>query len=168
VSDRKLLSAAYDRSAGSYDERFRALQAPKYLAAMPWLSQARGPCLDAGGGTGLLLEYLKSDLPWIVLDLSLGMLRQARGRTLLLAQADLARLPFARGTFGTVAAFTSVLDERPRALNELTRVLAPGGQLLVSFLAAEAPLSLADPLGLRHIAGPIPAGQDALFVLRKE
>jgi ubiquinone/menaquinone biosynthesis C-methylase UbiE len=166
VPDRKLLAAAYDRSAPTYDERFRGLQQPKYLAARPWLAQASGPCLDAGGGTALLAELLP-DKPWIVLDLSLGMLQQAAQRTPRLVQGDLARLPFRDGTFSLVAAFTAILDERPRALRELSRVLQSKGLLVVSFLAAEPTLTLAEIQQLRHIAGPIAAGQDAVYVLEK-
>lgn len=162
MPDRKSLAAAYDRSAPTYDERFRALQRPKYEAALPWLSQARGLCLDAGGGTGLLAELLPQPR-WLILDLSLQMLLFAK--TSLRVQGDLARLPFRSAAFETVAAFTSLLDERQRALDELARVLQPKGTLIVSVLAKE---KLAEFPPLRHIAGPIPAGQDLVYAFGKE
>ena len=169
--DRRLLAKAYDRSAEGYDERFRALQRVKFRAAAPLLR--KGPlCVDAGGGTGLLLEWARDERPqlletarWLVLDLSLGMLRIARTRTPLVAAADLARLPL-RAEADLICAFTSVLDEAPRALGGLGRAVRAGGQLVVSFLAAEAPARF--PEGLRLEAGPIPAGQDVVFALRKE
>ncbi|MGZ6141832.1 MAG: class I SAM-dependent methyltransferase [Myxococcales bacterium] len=167
--DRRLLAKAYDRSAEGYDERFRALQRVKFRAAAPLLEP--GPlCVDAGGGTGLLLEWARDERPqllqgarWLVVDLSLGMLRLARGRTPLVVAADLARLPVREADL--VCAFTSVLAEVPRALGELERALRPGGQLVVSFLAAEAPARFPDRLRLE--AGPLPAGQDVVFSLRK-
>jgi ubiquinone/menaquinone biosynthesis C-methylase UbiE len=153
MADRKSLAAAYDRSAPTYDERFRALQRPKYEAALPWLSDASGLCLDAGGGTGLLAEVLPRPR-WLILDLSPGMLRLAPSP--LKVQGDLARLPFRANAFAAVAAFTSLLDERERALGELSRVLRPEGKLVVSVLAKE---KLASFTRLRHIAGPIPRGR---------
>jgi SAM-dependent methyltransferase len=69
-----------------------------------------------------------------------------------------------------VCAFTSVLDAPDRALRELGRTLMPGGQLAVSFLDGEAPATslVLQWAGLRLEAGPLPAGQDRLFVLRKD
>ena len=174
--DRRLLAAAYDRSAEGYDARFRELQRVKFRAAAPLLVRpAPGAlCVDAGGGTGLLAEWMRDEAPqlasarWLVLDVSLGMLRVARGRTPLAAVADLAHLPL-RGA-QLICAFTSVLAEIPAALRELGRALAPGGQLAVSFLTAEAPPGpdVASGAGLRLQTGPVPAGQDRLFILRKD
>ena len=167
--DRRLLAAAYDRSAEGYDERFRALQRVKFRAAAPFLQP--GPlCVDAGGGTGLLLEWAREEKPelvearWLVIDLSLGMLKLARGRTPLVAAADLARIPVREADL--ICAFTSILDETPRALDELARALKPGGRLIASFLAAEAPSKF--PRNLKHETAPLPAGQDVVFALRKE
>ena len=101
---------------------------------------------------------------WLVIDLSLGMLGIARTRTPLVAAADLARMPVREADL--ICAFTSVLEDVPRALGELGRILKSGGQLIVTFLAAEAPARF--PSGLRLEADPLPAGQDVVFVLRKD
>ncbi len=174
--DRRLLQAAYDRSAEGYDERFRALQREKFRAAAPLLALpgAGTLCVDAGGGTGLLLEWARDERPqllrarWVVVDASLGMLRRARARTPLVVAADLARLPF--GAAGLVCAFTSILDAPAHALHELGRAVRAGGQLVASFLVKEAPggAAVARWSGMRLEAGPVPAGQDVLFVLRKD
>jgi ubiquinone/menaquinone biosynthesis C-methylase UbiE len=167
--DRRLLAKAYDRSAEGYDSRFRELQRVKFRAAAPFLRP--GPlCVDAGGGTGLLLEWARDERPellrarWLVIDLSLGMLRIARTRTPLVAAADLARLPLREADL--ICAFTSILDDATRALGETARILKSGGQLIASFLEAEAPSRF--PPGLRLEAGPLPAGQDVVFALRKD
>lgn len=166
--DRRLLAKAYDRSAEGYDERFRSLQRVKYRAALDRLRP--GPvCIDAGGGTGLLLEFLRDERPqllqhrWVVADLSLGMLRLARQRTPLVAAADLRSLPFSNADL--ICAFTSVLDDAPRALASMGAILKRGGQLIASFLKAEAPARVPPPLDLE--APPIEAGQDVVFVMRK-
>jgi ubiquinone/menaquinone biosynthesis C-methylase UbiE len=174
--DPRLLAAAYDRSAEGYDARFRALQCEKFRAAAPLLAPvAPGAlCVDAGGGTGLFVEWARVERAsfaagrWLVLDLSLGMLRIARSRTPLVAAADLCALPLRQAAL--VCAFTSVLRAVPAALRELGRAVQPGGQLAVSFLAAEAPEGeeVARWCGLRLEQGPAPAGQDGLFVLRKD
>src|SRR5437867_2917645 len=133
LMDRRLLSGAYDRSAEGYDERFRELQRVKFRAARELLVPvaAGALCLDAGGGTALLCEWLREERPdlaaarWLVVDLSLGMLRIARTRTSLAAAADLARPPLRAGSCALVAAFTSVLDDVHRALGALGALLAP-------------------------------------------
>lgn len=173
--DRHLLAAAYDRSAAGYDARFRELQRVKFRAAARFLRplSAGALALDAGGGTGLFLEWAREETPqlaaarWLIVDLSLGMLRIARARTPLVAAADLARLPLREADL--VCAFTSLLDQVPALLRELGRALKPGGQLAASFLAAEAPEagSIARASGLALEAGPLPAGQDHVFVLER-
>jgi SAM-dependent methyltransferase len=169
--DSRLLAAAYDRSAGGYDQRFRELQRPKFRAVAPWLvAPAGSPCVDAGGGTALLLEWASEEQPqllrgrWLVLDLSIGMLRIARSRSPLLVAADLARPPLRPASCALVCAFTSVLDEAPRALRELAALVAPGGHLAVSFLKAEAPRELPT----LRLVKDVEAGQDRIFVLRKD
>jgi SAM-dependent methyltransferase len=164
--DRRLLARAYDRSAEGYDARFRDLQRVKFRAAAAFLRP--GPlCVDAGGGTGLLLEWARDEMPglletrWLVVDLSPGMLRVARRRSPLVVAADLARLPLRSADL--VCAFTSILDDVPRALAGLAGVLKPGGRLVASFLAAEEPAHF--PL---RVEARLPAGQDLVFALRKD
>ena len=165
--DRRLLAAAYDRSAPGYDERFRDLQRPKFRAAAPWLRPPAGSlCVDAGGGTALLCEWAQAEQPqllrsrWLLFDISLGMLREARKRTPLCALADIARPPLKRDSCALVCAFTSVLAQQEHVLCALREITAPGGTLVVSFLKDEAPRLQA--------AAQIEAGQDVVYVLRKE
>ncbi len=184
--DLRTLARAYDRSAAGYDERFREFQRPKYQTAArllvglpPRTGDAEGMvsrgggepalfpgrrCLDAGGGTGLFAEFAPG-LRVVVLDASIEMLRVARARGLACVLGDLAAPPFPRRSFPLVVSFTAVLGDVPRALRALGDLVAPGGQLVVSFLADEAPTpeAVARDAGLTLRAGPVPAGQDHLF-----
>jgi SAM-dependent methyltransferase len=175
LPDRKVLAAAYDRTADTYDARFRELQTPKYLAALPFLPAVPegALCLDAGGGTGLFLEFLHeqnhplAQANWLLLDLSLGMLRKARGRPGMTVAADLSHPPLRPSCVTVVVAFTSLLENVGRTVREMQLLLVPGGSLVASILAPEAKAALAEVVSMRHMAGPVPAGQDRLFVFRK-
>jgi ubiquinone/menaquinone biosynthesis C-methylase UbiE len=176
VPDRKLLAKAYDRSAETYDERFRALQEVKYRAALPFLPRLPpgALCLDAGGGTGLFPLFLQEQnhplarQRWLIFDLSVGMLRKACTRASLVAAVDLARPPLRPNSCSLVVAFTSLLEEVELTVSEMQALLVPGGTFVASFLAPEAKTGLAPCGGLRLIAGPMPAGQDLLFAFRKD
>ncbi|MCX5821128.1 MAG: methyltransferase domain-containing protein [Deltaproteobacteria bacterium] len=122
--------------------------------------------LDAGSGTGIFTrEFLARGAKVVGLDISLAMLvyaaeqaalRQAPGdqcpmpvragekastRPLLGVTADMARLPFADGSFDktvSVAALEFVADEK-RAVAELFRVTRPGGVVVVATLNSLSP-----------------------------
>lgn len=97
--------------------------------------------LDVGSGAGQiakhLLRYADHDASVTCFDLSLEMLRRARGRLKSSVPrhvvADVSRLPFADGSFDTVTCgyvLEHLPDPRP-GLNELSRVLVPGGRMLL-------------------------------------
>jgi ubiquinone/menaquinone biosynthesis C-methylase UbiE len=107
--------------------------------------------LDVGTGPGYLLGYLarvRPDLRLWGLDASTDMIRRGRGRQAVLAPpaglgwvvADACLLPFAAGVFGqVVATFSLHIWPCPVAgLQELLRVLAPGGQAWAYELRREA------------------------------
>jgi ubiquinone/menaquinone biosynthesis C-methylase UbiE len=103
------------------------------------LAGANGRVLEIGGGTGANLLFYGPAVESLTLtEPETPMLRrlehkvraQAPAATVLRAPAE--DLPFEDGTFD-VAVSTLVLcgvDDQPRALRELRRVLRPGGQLL--------------------------------------
>jgi len=99
------------------------------------------------------------------------MARRAHARGVWVVQGDLARLPFARGSFDLVLAFTAFgilpAQDGP-ALREVRRVLVPGGTLLVSVLArGDAETFRAALRTARFRVGdPVPAGQDVGFRAR--
>jgi ubiquinone/menaquinone biosynthesis C-methylase UbiE len=145
------LRRSYDRSAEGYDARFGELQRAKYRAMLeadgrgPASDLSPGPWLDLGCGTGLLAEYLREQAlapaSLVGVDFSRGMLARARARGLAALQAELTALPFRDAAFRVVFAFTTLRiidagDAEARALAETARVLAPGGHLLTTVLAA--------------------------------
>lgn len=97
--------------------------------------------LDVGSGAGQivrhLLKYADPDANISGLDISLEMLRRARGRLngdrVRFLSADISRLPFPSNTFDCVTC-GYVLEHLPEArpgLAELARVLSPGGRMLL-------------------------------------
>lgn len=110
----------------------------RLLAPFQRLLEKAGACLEVGTGTGTLIPLLREIVPAVRLvsvDLAHGMLRRARGRfpEAWLVQADAHRLPFPSGVFGQALCHNVFphFRDKPAALAELARVLAPGGLLLI-------------------------------------
>lgn len=94
-----------------------------------------GGFLDAGGGTGRVSVHLQDMVGKLVIsDASLRMLAQARRKNgLYLSQAHAERLPFPDRCFErilVVDALHHFIDQRS-ALQELVRVLMPGGRIVI-------------------------------------
>ena len=116
----RIFAAMYDRMLASTERD--GLTA--HRAAL--LAQASGDVLEIGGGTGANLRHYGD----AVSSLTITEPEQAAQARLLRAPAE--DLPFADDSFDT-AVSTLVLctvDDQPRALRELRRVLRPGGRLL--------------------------------------
>lgn len=95
---------------------------------------AEGPLLDVGGGTGRVAQTLAACVGQvIVLDESLGMLRQAWDKSLPVARAQAERLPFPDDAIPHILMVDAFhhLGNQARAAAELMRVLAPGGRLVI-------------------------------------
>lgn len=91
--------------------------------------------LDVGGGTGRVSQHFRDDVASIcILDVSVGMLREALAKGGLCAGSGVAeRLPFRDGAFERIIAIDSFhhFRDHRHAAEELLRVLAPGGRLVV-------------------------------------
>jgi len=93
-----------------------------------------GSLLDAGGGTGRVAEALRPHVGQVVVaDVSLGMLTQARQKTLSVASTATERLPFPDGTFDRVLMVDALhhVISQAETVHELYRVLRPGGRLVI-------------------------------------
>ena len=132
-------AAYYDAFSRHYDRRRRVgyhaliddLEAELVARFAP-----AGRVLEAGCGTGQILERLgRAGVRAVGVDLSSGMLQQARARARELVRGDLTALPFGDGRFDAVCCF-KVLAHVPdigRAMAELGRLVRPGGFLIVEF-----------------------------------
>ena len=118
--------------------------APIYDRAIPfkglneWLIHldptSDGKMLDIGGGTGRVASVLQSHLSEVVvLDISSGMLVQARKKGLSALQGYSEALCFADNSFERIImvdAFHHIVDGR-KTLAEMWRVLKPGGKIVI-------------------------------------
>lgn len=138
---------AYDTVAEDYAACFpdTRAEAPLDMAMVDAFAdavadEAGGPVLDAGCGPGRMSRYL-ADRGCEVegVDLSPGMVAAARRARpdLRYAVASLAALPYPPDRFAGVLLWYSTIHTPPSAvpllLAEATRVLRPGGHLLVGF-----------------------------------
>jgi demethylmenaquinone methyltransferase/2-methoxy-6-polyprenyl-1,4-benzoquinol methylase len=121
-----LLAPLYDRVISSPDpERL------KHLLRLP----TSGRLLDAGGGTGRASCALRPLVGKLVIsDPSGPMLQQAAARGALEAiQGSSERLPFEDESFDRIMVVDALhhFHNQQTAINELLRVLKPGGRLLI-------------------------------------
>jgi ubiquinone/menaquinone biosynthesis C-methylase UbiE len=130
----RMFSALYDRAFEASEEAGLREMRSQLLA------QARGRVLELGSGTGLNLElYPREGLDRLVLtEPDPHMFKQLRKRAeencpgADLIEAGAEKLPFDDNSFDTVVV-TLVLctvPDQQAALREISRVLAPRGQLL--------------------------------------
>ncbi|MQA09954.1 MAG: methyltransferase domain-containing protein [Pseudonocardiaceae bacterium] len=127
-------SKTYDKQMGFFDRRL-------FGDTREWICrQARGDVLEVAIGTGLNLDWYPDDIRLTGVDLSPGMLDQARHRAdateraVTLSVGDAQRLEFPDSSFDTVVATFSlcaVPDDR-LVVTEMARVLRPGGLLLLA------------------------------------
>lgn len=106
--------------------------------------------LEAGCGTGLLLKEIARVAKRAVgLDLSPGMAQKAQARGLPVVLGSITALPFASESFDVALSFKVLahLEEIDLALSELTRVVRPGGHLILEFYNAQSLRYLAKRLG---------------------
>jgi dolichol-phosphate mannosyltransferase len=95
------------------------------------LMNAEGPVLDVGCGSSRIIEALPPGS--VALDILVRKLRYARKFTNSLVQGSGFNLPFKDGAFPCVVC-SQVIEHVPKTspiLDELCRVLAPGGRLVL-------------------------------------
>ena len=120
-----LIASIYDRLIGPPDTE--RLQQLLKLPTQGWL-------LDGGGGTGRVSAHLNGLAAHIVVsDLSHRMLKKAREKKVRPVQAHVEHLPFADECFDRVLVVDALhhfCDQR-EAIEDLLRVLKPGGRLVI-------------------------------------
>jgi demethylmenaquinone methyltransferase/2-methoxy-6-polyprenyl-1,4-benzoquinol methylase len=93
-----------------------------------------GALLDAGGGTGRVAQRLRPLVGALVIaDESTGMLQQAQEKGLRGIASVSEQLPFGNGSFERVLVVDALhhFAQQQLAIQELARVLAPGGLLVI-------------------------------------
>lgn len=151
-------SVNYDKEMGYWDQRL-------FGDSRSWAcSQARGDVLEVAVGTGLNLQHYPQDVRLTGVDLSERMLAIAHqraadlGRPTRLLHGDAHALPLADATFDTVVCTFGLcaIPDTDAALSEMTRVLRPGGRLiLVDHVAAESRLIRAGQWLLERVTVPL-------------
>jgi ubiquinone/menaquinone biosynthesis C-methylase UbiE len=99
-----------------------------------FLRDAGGPLLDVGCGAGAYTRMLRDAHPGttvVAADLSAGMATAAGSPAVV---SDATALPFRDAAFGGVIALHMLyhVPEPPAAIEEMRRVLRPGGTLVIS------------------------------------
>ncbi|MFF5217315.1 class I SAM-dependent methyltransferase [Micromonospora sp. NPDC000442] len=150
----------WDRSAPSYDKQIAFFERVQFAGGREWLgARARGRVLEVAIGTGRNLPYYPQDATVVGVDLSPAMLDIARrraadlGRAVDLREGDAEELPFAPASFDTVVCALSLcsIPHPARAIDDMKRVLVPGGRLLL----------------LDHIGSTWPAVRAAQWLLER-
>ncbi|MCS7311313.1 MAG: methyltransferase domain-containing protein [Acidobacteria bacterium] len=126
-----ILSGDYDDRA--YDSRipFQRYWQRKRFRYVKELIEGQGAVLDVGCGSSRIIGALPPGS--VALDIQMRKLRHARKFSKPLVQGSILGLPFADGTFPCVLC-SEVIEHVPKVpvvIDELCRVLAPGGRLVL-------------------------------------
>ena len=143
------VESAYARWAPVYDLVFTACMRPGRKAGAAAINALGGKVLDVGVGTGLELPMFATDVSITGIDLSEPMLEIARKRVAAagltnveeLRAMDAMALEYPDGAFDAVVApyVLTVVPDPHRTLDEMARVVKPGGEIvLVNHIGAES------------------------------
>jgi len=136
---------SYDRVAVEWADRFKDEMDDKPFDRDCLDRLARevgdlGPICDLGCGPGQIARYLnRQGIKALGVDLSPKMVAEAQrlNPEIHFHQGDMLALPDADDSWGGIAAFYSILhiprEHVVEALQEMKRVLKPGGMLLITF-----------------------------------
>lgn len=130
----------YDQVAPRYDRGIRLTEWALFKDGRRWAAaQTRGETLEIGIGTGRNLPYYPAEVRLTGIDVSPAMLELAReraqqlNRSVELRVGDAQALDFPDASFDTVVSTLSLctIPDPAQAVREATRVLRPGGRLIL-------------------------------------
>jgi SAM-dependent methyltransferase len=125
----------FDAHPGEYDRWYEDHPATymEELRLIGRIAGVRGADLEIGVGTGRFAVPLGIRLG---IDPSLPMLRMARARGVEAVRGVAEALPFKDASMGSVLVMTSLcyFDDPRLAFREISRILAPGGRIVIGFL----------------------------------
>ena len=146
------LEASYDRVAEQYaDEFFRELETKPFdrelLDAFAESVRGRGEVCEIGCGPGHIARYLRDrGATMSGIDLSREMVKSAQrlNPDISFQQGNMLALNLPNSSLAAIVSFYAIIhierDKVTRALQEMNRVLQPGGSLLISFHGGEGVL----------------------------
>ncbi|NPA93264.1 MAG: methyltransferase domain-containing protein [Chloroflexi bacterium] len=138
----------FDLIAPWYERLIHPQDPTRLLEALQLTPESR--VLDAGGGTGRVAQFLQPAQQLVVADLSVGMLRYAKEKPGVQAVAALTeQLPFPPATFDRIVMVDALhhVFQQEKSVQELWRVLAPGGRLIIEEPDFNLPIIKALALG---------------------
>jgi phosphatidylethanolamine/phosphatidyl-N-methylethanolamine N-methyltransferase len=152
--DLKEQERVYETWAKFYDYLYSWLLAASHRRVADAASAAGRTILEIGAGTGLVLRYYGAQTEVIASDLSVPMLRKAQEKVRKLGLAhvkgvtamDACNLGFPDASFDVVAVpfVITLVPDPEKALDEIARVLKPGGEIaIISRFGAEDGLQAA-------------------------
>ena len=130
----------WDKTAPSYDRQIVFVEKVWFGGGREWVcSRATGDVLEVAVGTGRNLPFYPQGVRITGIDLSPAMLEFARRRATelgidaKLVEGDAETLPFEDERFDTVVCALSLcsIPDSAKAVAEMSRVLKPGGRLLL-------------------------------------
>ena len=131
----------WDKHSANYDKQMGFFDRHLFGDSRRWVcSRATRHTLEVAIGTGLNLPFYGEQVQLTGIDFSPAMLAVARqraaqlGRAVDLREADALTLPFPDASFDTVVCTFSLcaIPDDQDAVREMTRVLRPGGLLLLA------------------------------------
>jgi ubiquinone/menaquinone biosynthesis C-methylase UbiE len=156
----------WDKHAGSYDKQMGFFDRHLFAGSRDWVcSKAEGQVLEVAIGTGLNLAHYPGTVQLTGVEWSPVMLDIARhragqlGREVDLRRGDAQALEFPADSFDTVVctfSLCAIPDDR-KAVAEMTRVLRPGGLLLLADHVEASPWYARAVQALIEV-GSVPAG----------
>lgn len=136
------VETSYARWAPVYDRTFGAVTEIGRRNAVNYINRRPGQVLEVGVGTGLALPHYAAQVQVTGVDFSAQMLMRAQRKVeeleaahrIRLHRMDARALEFEDASFDTVAAMhvLSVVPEPEKVMGEISRVLRPGGRVVIT------------------------------------